>query len=74
VKDRRELLFSGHATSVTSVNKSGQFDILLLHANFITLIFDYVYIDKGLPTEKKFEIKNGVLTVINNIVNIYVGI
>jgi F0F1-type ATP synthase epsilon subunit len=74
VKDRRDILFAGAAASVSSKNKSGPFDVLLQHANFVTLVFDYIYIDRGLPSEKKFDVKNGVLTVLNNTVNVYVGV
>jgi len=74
VKDRREVLFVGKATSVTSRNVSGEFDILCEHANFITLVYDYVLVDKGLSSEKKFPLKNGVITAVANVVNVYVGV
>ncbi len=34
----KEIIFEGEATSVSSINSHGKFDILPYHANFLTLI------------------------------------
>lgn len=74
VKSKNNVLFSGYAHTVTSKNDRGVFDVLPLHTNFITLINDYIIIDKGLPTEKNFELERGVLYILSNKVDVYVGI
>lgn len=71
IKNRKKIFFDGKAKSITSLNVSGEFDILPQHANFVTLIKDYIYIDKGLPTEQKLEIKTGLLAIRHNKLDIY---
>lgn len=74
IKSKTKVLFDGIVSTITSKNERGIFDILLFHTNFITLISDFVVVDKGLPTEQKFDFEKGVLYVISNKVEIYVGI
>ncbi|MFZ2664364.1 MAG: hypothetical protein WAX66_03310 [Patescibacteria group bacterium] len=74
IKSKDKILFDGSVKTVSSKNERGVFDILPLHTNFITLISDYVILDKGLPTEKKFDIEKGVLYVLSNKVDVHVGI
>ncbi len=74
IRSRTKTFFEGNAKSVTSINQTGVFDILPMHANFITLIKDYVLVNKGLPTEKKVQIKSAVLSVIGTKVDVYVEV
>lgn len=74
IKNKKEQLYLGDASSVTSKNDRGVFDILPYHVNFITLIYDFIVIDRGLPTEKRFEMENGILYTISNKVEIYIGL
>lgn len=74
VKTKEKSLFNGSVQTVSSKNERGVFDILPLHANFISLISDYIILDKGLSTEKKFDIEKGLLYVLSNKVDVYVGI
>ena len=74
IKSKESTLFDGASHTVTSTNERGVFDVLPLHTNFITLIADYVVLDKGLPTEQKFNIDKGILYVLANKVDIYAGI
>jgi len=71
IRNRKEQFFQGEAQTVSSVNETGEFDILQKHANFVTLIRGYVIIDKGLPSEKKFEIDSGVLAAKTDSVDVY---
>lgn len=74
IKSKDRVMFSGYVFSITSKNERGVFDILPFHANFISLISDYIILDKGLETEKKFIIEKGVLYIISNKVDIHIGI
>jgi F0F1-type ATP synthase epsilon subunit len=74
IRSKTGQLYSGDAFSVTSRNESGVFDILPYHVNFISLIFDFVIVDKDTPNEKKFDIEKGILYMIENNINIYVGL
>jgi F0F1-type ATP synthase epsilon subunit len=74
IKSKEKTLYNGAVHTVTSKNERGVFDVLSLHANFISLISDYIILDKGLPTEKRFDIEKGVLYVLSNKVDVYVGV
>lgn len=74
IKSKEKTLFEGTVTSVTSKNDKGVFDILPFHTNFITLIKDFVIFNKDQEDEERFDMKKGVLYIINNEVNVYVGI
>jgi F0F1-type ATP synthase epsilon subunit len=74
IKSKNDILFQGTVSTITSKNERGVFDILLLHTNFITLISEYIILDKDLPTQKRFNFEKGVLYVLANKVDIYVGI
>lgn len=74
IKSKNKIMYEGNVSSLTSKNERGVFDILLLHTNFITLVREYIIIDKGLSTEKRFDFEKGVLYVVSNKVDIYVGI
>lgn len=74
VRKRDKLVFKGQATALTSVNPKGTFDILAQHANFITVIKDYVTIHKVDKTEEKFTMKNGVLHSADNKITVYLDI
>ena len=71
IRNRKEQFFRGEAKTVSSVNETGEFDVLPEHANFVTLIRAYVIVDKDLTTEKKFEIDSGVLAAKTDSVDVY---
>ncbi|MBN1162160.1 hypothetical protein JXA34_00250 [Patescibacteria group bacterium] len=74
IKTRIKTMYEDTAATVTSVNEQGEFDVLPQHTNFITLIKDYVIIDKGRESEKKFDIDKGLLSAILDEVNVYIGL
>jgi len=74
IKNKKEQLFLGEASSITSKNDRGIFDILPFHVNFITLIYDFIVIDRNLNTEKRFEMENGILYTLGNKIDIYIGL
>lgn len=73
-RTREKIILQGEAHAVSSLNNSGKFDILPHHINFITMITDYVKI--YLPDKRmlEFHIKSGVMRVLNDNVEIYVGV
>ena len=74
IKNKKEQLYLGDASSVTSKNERGVFDILPYHVNFISLVFDFIVIVRNLPTEKRYEMDTGVLYTLSNKVDIYIGL
>lgn len=72
VSSREGMLFEGAASSVSSVNDRGPFDILPQHQNFISIIRQGIIIRAG--DTREISLKTGVLKVRENRVEVYVGI
>lgn len=74
VKSREKTLFKGKVSSLSSTNQKGVFDILPLHANFITLVNQKVTVvtDQGLTQE--IIVSNGILRFSENAVEIFLGV
>ncbi len=68
----KKMIYAGNASSVSSVNSAGKFDILSQHANFITLIkntpINLVKLSGELVT---FNFNLAIILAINNSVTIY---
>ncbi len=71
IQTREDRVYKGQAQSVTSLNKTGRFDILPYHANFISLIEKYVILQEKDGSKKQFEIGIGVIRVEEDSVHIY---
>lgn len=67
------ILYEGEATSVSSRNDKGRFDILPQHANYIALIKDFVSIAKTQGKEQQIVMKTGILRAYENKVQIFLG-
>jgi len=74
VKTKEKTIYKGKASTFTSRNDVGIFDILPMHANFITLINDFIVLDKGLVSEQKIDLEKGLVFFRDNKVDVYVGI
>ncbi len=74
IRSRNKVYFDGIAYSVTSKNEMGEFDILPQHANFVTLITEYIIVNKGLEDEVDIGLGKGVLNVETDRVDGYVGV
>lgn len=68
-----ELYYEGEATSVTAANKVGEFDVLPGHADFFSVLSagQVIIETNGEPT--KFDINNGIVTVRDNEVMMFVN-
>ena len=66
-----EILYEGEADSVSSVNSQGKFDILPLHANFVTLVKGEPINVKLDKREKQFSFKNAIIHTSENLVRVY---
>ena len=74
VRSRNAVLYEGKVEAVTSYNEVGEFDVLGMHANFVTLIKDKLIVNKGREGTKEIEVKSGLMNVTRNQVDVYVGI
>jgi F0F1-type ATP synthase epsilon subunit len=73
-RNREKIIFQGNAHAVSSLNNTGKFDILPHHINFITMIKEYLKIYLPDKSMLEFKIKSGVMKVLNDNVEIYVGV
>lgn len=74
IRSRSKNFFTGEVYSVSSKNEKGPFDVLPQHAQFVTLLTGNIVLDKGLPTEKTIEVDKGVLNVLGDKIDVYVGV
>ncbi|HVF69460.1 MAG TPA: hypothetical protein VNA13_02740 [Xanthomonadales bacterium] len=74
VKDPNKLMFKGEVLSITSLNNKGKFDVLPYHANFISLIKDFLIVREKNKKEITIPLKTGVIRVNNDNVNILIGV
>lgn len=71
----KQVIFSGEATSVSSTNSVGNFDILPKHANFLTLVEKVPLIIRKPDKEKlTFNFPLAIIFASQNRVNIYIDI
>lgn len=69
---RGDLRFQGHARSVSSKNIEGNFDVLPLHENFVTLISDSIVIYDTYGERIEIEVGKAVLEATNNQVKVFI--
>lgn len=74
VRSRTDVFFNGKARSISSVNESGPFDVLAMHANFITVIQKTLKIETEENGVREFGIDSGVMRVSENKVDVYLGL
>lgn len=74
VVTRGELVYEGDVLSMSSVNDKGKFDVLIRHANFITLIRDEIIIRETGGEERVINIGRGILKVFENEASAYLGV
>ncbi len=73
VRNREGILFEGTILSLTGINQKGTFDILSLHSNFVTLVEQKIVLKTPEGKVEEIEVKSGVLRVIENHIEVYLG-
>lgn len=74
IRDRDKVIINSDVQALSGVNEKGVFDILPLHSNFITLIEQHIILTRMDGTKQEVTINNGILRVIENRVEIYIGV
>ena len=74
VRDRSGIIYEGRAESISSVNEYGEFDVLALHANFISLIRKELVLRDSKGIIKRLPITSGLARVADNRVEVYLGV
>lgn len=68
------VIFEGKVFAVSSYNDKGKFDILPLHANFISIIYKKIIVTKKDGSQVTFDIDRAILKHFKNKTEIYLGI
>ncbi len=74
VRDRNHVLYEGEASGLSSKNSKGTFDILLNHANFISLVNETLYIHESGGREVPIPMNNAIVKAKENKVEVFVGV
>ena len=74
IRDRDGVLFDGKAESLSSYNETGEFDVLSLHTNFISIISRNITVRLEGGAVKRLPIQTGVMKVNKNNIEVYLGI
>ena len=74
VRDRLKVLYNGEAIGLTSKNTKGVFDILINHANFISLVNETLFIHRKNSPDVAIPMNNAIIKVKENNVEVYVGV
>ena len=74
IKSRKKTFYEGPAVSISSQNATGVFDILPKHAHFISVVRNFVKIEKANGETENFDIKTGVLRVFDDKVDVYLTV
>ena len=71
VQNKNGVVYDQNASAITSLNQNGVFDVLPRHANFISLIKDYLVLHSDKEEKKEIKFKQGILEVFNNKATVY---
>jgi len=74
MRNPERILFEGEVKAVSSVNEQGPFDVLQSHSNFISIIKDKIIIYQTNGKSQEITIDNGVLKVLADKINIFLGL
>lgn len=74
IHDVNKTIFNGMVKSISSINKTGPFDILPEHTNFISIISNYIQFQDINKKKYKIDITKAVLRCKEGKVDIYTGV
>lgn len=74
VRTREKVLFEGEVKTISSTNEIGVFDVLSQHANFVSVIKEYLTIAKPSGEERTFQTKTGLLKIWENEANVFLDV
>jgi F0F1-type ATP synthase epsilon subunit len=74
ISNADKLLYEGNAIAVSSYNEKGPFDILPMHANFISIIKDELVVHQSKGKSQEMKIGSGIMKAVENKVLVFLGI
>lgn len=66
------LAFAGFVKSLSSVNSEGNFDILPMHENFVTMLAGPIVIVDEVGRRREFNVEKALVEASNNLVKVFV--
>lgn len=74
IQSADKVLFSGEVESLTSKNEQGEFDVLPMHENFISIIHTQIAYKPAKKPSVKLDIEQAILHINNNEVKIFLDL
>ncbi len=74
VSTPEKVLFEGKALSLSSINARGDFDMMVDHINFITVIKDKLILFLEGEKQQEFDLDMGILRCFDDNVDVFLGI
>lgn len=71
---RDGVLFEGEVKAISTQNRVGKYDVLPIHANFISLVNGPVLIYKKDGTTQQINVIDGVIRVVEGRAQVFVGV
>lgn len=71
IRTREKIIYKGRIKSLSSLNESGKFDVLPKHANFISLIKDYLIIKEAGGDTRRLALDSGVIRVLKDSIDVF---
>lgn len=72
IRQKDGVVWEGNADSFSSTNQVGTFDVLPEHSHFVGLIEKYIIIRQD-KNEKKWDLDHGLVSIKDNLVEVYLG-
>ena len=69
-----KVLFEGQALSLSSINAKGDFNMMVDHTNFITVIKDKLILFLDHDQQREFDVDMGILRCFDNNIEVFLGI
>lgn len=74
VSSPEKVLFEGKIQGLSSINAKGDFDMMVDHANFVTVIKDKLILFLDHKETREFSVDMGILRCFNDNVEVLLGI
>ncbi len=74
VRDMENVVFEGEADRVSSFNEVGRFDVLKMHANFISIIHKELTVYRNHQIIKQLPLDQAVMKVKKDEVHVFLGV
>ena len=74
IRDTENIIYEGEVDRISSFNEVGRFDVLTMHANFISILHKKISLYQRNHMFKELDIEQAVMKVKNDQVHIFLGV